>query len=269
MKAPRCKLAILSALIVSVLLSQTTDSVIAQTTAVASPAFDAATVKPVKEPDPNHMRDRTEGRRFTTRYTTLSNLLMMAYQLDPRQIIGGPAWVTTDEYDIDAVAVDATQLAQHREEMLQRLLADRFQLDFHRETRDMPVYVLTVAKDGPKLKAGDPAAPSGSGCQRLGVCSFRNDPVAHFSRWLQFAVLDRPVVDKTDLTGGFDFTLIWTPDETQFTALGMHIPPPADNPNGPPGLFTAIQEQLGLKLTPQKIPAEVLVIDRVERPSQD
>jgi uncharacterized protein (TIGR03435 family) len=266
MRTLRCTPAILSA----VLLLQPIQAALAQTSATSpAPGFEAAIIKPVKEPDPNRMRDRTEGRRFTTYNTTLRDLLMMAYQLDPRQITGGPAWVATDEYDIDAVAIDDTQLSQHREEMLQKLLADHFHLTFHREPREMSIYALTIAKDGARLKAGDPASPSNSGCQHLGACTFRNDPIAHFARWLQFAVLDRPVVDKTGLTGGYDFTLTWTPDESQFTALGMHIPPPADTPNAPPGLFTAIQEQLGLKLEPQKIPAEVLVIDHVERPSED
>jgi uncharacterized protein (TIGR03435 family) len=84
-----------------------------------------------------------------------------------------------------------------------------------------------------------------------------------------FAVLDRPVVDKTGFAGEFDFTLRWTPDETQFAGMGIHVPPLMDNPNAPPELFTAIQEQLGLRLEAQKIPSEVLVIDHVERPSEN
>ena len=233
------------------------------------PEFEVATIKPVKEPNPNRMHDRTAGRRFTTQYTTLRDLIMMSYQLDPRQIIGGPAWIATDEYDVDAVAGDERQLNDHTAEMLQRLLADRFKLTFHREQREMSVYALTIAKGGPKLKVADPNEAHGSGCAHLGVCSFRNDPLEHFARWLQFAVLDRPVQDKTGLAGSFDFSLSWTPDESQFTVMGIHAPPPTDNPNAPPGLFTAIQEQLGLKLEPQKIPSEVLVIDHVERPSEN
>ena len=84
-----------------------------------------------------------------------------------------------------------------------------------------------------------------------------------------YGVLDRPVVDKTGLAGEFDFTLQWTPDETQFAGMGIHVPPPVDNPNAPPGLFTAIEEQLGLRLEPQRIPSEVLVIDRAERPTEN
>jgi uncharacterized protein (TIGR03435 family) len=236
--------------------------------ATASPEFEAATIKPVKEPDPNRMNDRTDGRRYTTRNTTLRDLILMAYGVDRQQIAGGPAWIATDEYDVDAVAGEG-QMADHREEMLQKLLADRFKLAFHREQREQSIYALMVAKGGPKLKAADANEKQGSGCTRLGECAFRRDPLQHFARWLGYGVLDRPVVDKTGIAGEFDFTLQWTPDETQFAGMGIHVPPPVDNPNAPPGLFTAIQEQLGLMLEPQKIPSEVLVIDHAERPTEN
>ena len=176
--------------------------------------------------------------------------------------------MATDEYDVEAVAGDGVQVNEHLGELLQKLLADRFQLTFHREQQMMPVYALTVAKNGSKLKAAETSGGHGASCQHMGVCSFRSEPLAHFTRWLSFVVLDRPVVDKTGITGTFDFTLKWTPDETQFSALGLRAPSPEDNATAPP-LFEALQEQLGLKLEPQKIPAEVLVIDHVERPSQN
>jgi uncharacterized protein (TIGR03435 family) len=90
-----------------------------------------------------------------------------------------------------------------------------------------------------------------------------------FAGLLQAAVLDRPVVDQTGLQGRFDFPLKWTPDESQFADMGMKIPPPKDNADAPPGLFTAIQEQIGLKLESTKAPVEVLVIDHVEKPSEN
>jgi uncharacterized protein (TIGR03435 family) len=230
--------------------------------------FEVATIKPTEDPNPGRMHDRTDGRRYTTRYTTLRDLIMMAYGLDPRQIVGGPAWVATDEYDIDAVAADGVPAAGNWNVMLRKLLADRFQLTFHHEQREMNVYALTVAKGGPKLKAADPDEGHNSGCDRLGVCKFRAEPTVQFARWLQL-VMDKPVVDKTSIAGEFDFTLTWTPDESQFTSMGIRVPPAADNPNAPPGLFSALQEQLGLKLEPQKTQAEVLVIDHVERPSEN
>jgi uncharacterized protein (TIGR03435 family) len=242
----------------------------ASATSTASPEFEAATIKPVKEPDPNRMNDREEGRRFTTHYTTLSDLILMAYTIDRQQVVGGPAWITKDEYDVDAVAGEDIHNGEKLQAMLQKLLADRFQLTFHREQREMSVYSLTVAKGGPKLKAADPNVPAnGASCEHLGSCTYRGEPLEHFARWLGFVVLDKPVSDKTGLTGRYDFTLKWTPDETQFAGMDVHVPAPVDNPNAPPGLFTAIEEQLGLRLEVRKNPAEVLVIEHVERPTEN
>ena len=236
--------------------------------ASVAPVIEAATIKPVKEPSPNNMHDRTEGRRLSMRYTSLRDLMMMAYEVAPRQILGGPAWVATDEYDIDLVVADGVQVNQCEEAVLAELMADRFQLKFHREQRVMAVYVLEVAKGGPKLKAADANSVENSGCEHLGVCNFHKRTLANFARYMQFVVMDKPVVDKTGVTGEFDFTLKWMPDESQFNGMGFRVPVP-DGTAPLPGLFTAIQEQLGLKLEPQKIPAEVLVIDHVERPSEN
>jgi uncharacterized protein (TIGR03435 family) len=236
----------------------------------AAPQFEAATIKPVKEPNPSRMNDREDDRRFTTHYTTLSDLILMAYHVDRQQVVGGPAWMRADEYDVDAVASEDIKSGEQFQAMLQQLLADRFQLAIHRDQREMSVYTLTVAKGGSKLKAADPNGPgNGAGCDHPGVCHFRGEPLVHFARWMGFVVLAKPVNDKTGLEGKFDFDLTWTPDESQFAAMGIRVPTTADNPNAPPELFTAIQEQLGLKLEPQKVPAEVLVIDHVERPSEN
>ena len=86
---------------------------------------------------------------------------------------------------------------------------------------------------------------------------------------MQTAVLDRPVVDKTGLQGRWDFTLRWTPDETQFAGMGVRVPPPSNDPDAPPGLFTAFQEQLGLKLEASRAPVEVLVVDKIDKPSEN
>jgi uncharacterized protein (TIGR03435 family) len=234
----------------------------------ATPAFEVATIKLEKEPSPGRMQDRTDGRHYSTRYTTLRDLIMMAYGLDPRQIVGGPAWATADEYDIDAVTADGLPAAGNWDVMLRKLLTDRFQLTFHYEQREMGVYALVVAREGPKLKAAAATEGHSSGCDRLGICKFTGEPLEHFAYWLQL-VMDKPVVDKTGIAGKYDFGLTWTPDESQFTSMGIRVPPAADNPNAPPGLFAALQEQLGLKLEAQKTQAQVLVIDHVERPSAD
>lgn len=241
-------------------------------TATAALEFEAATIKPVKEPAPYRMHDSEEGRRFSTRYTSLRDLLQMAYGLDRQQVAGGPAWVATDEYDVDAVADGTVSLDGNEKQwkaMLQKLLADRFKLTTHRERREMTVYTLIVAKDGPKLKAAEPNGQPNKSCRSLGNCTFTKTPLVGFARFMGFVVLDKPVQDKTGIVGEFDFTLKWTPDDSQYAAMGVRVPQSIDNPNAPPGLFTAIQEQIGLKLEPQKIPNEVLVIDHVERPSEN
>jgi uncharacterized protein (TIGR03435 family) len=142
--------------------------------------------------------------------------------------------------------------------MYQKLLADRFHLIFHREVRDIPIYALTVAKGGPILKVADPSEDlntgnSGSGGQR--TLKFTNMSMPDFVLNMNLYE-DRPVIDQTSLSGRYDFTLKWTFDVSS-----------ENEPDAPPSLFTAIKEQLGLRVDAVKAPAEVLVIDHVERPS--
>jgi uncharacterized protein (TIGR03435 family) len=131
------------------------------------------------------------------------------------------------------------------------------------------VYVLSTAKSGEKLTRdqGDPQGIPGIFGRRPGQVNVRNANIGDFTQFLQGAVLDRPVLDQTGLTGRFDFALNWTPDDSQFSGRGAIIPPPTDGTNAPPNLFTAIQEQIGLKLDATKAPADVLVIDHIEKPS--
>jgi uncharacterized protein (TIGR03435 family) len=155
--------------------------------------------------------------------------------------------------------------------MVQKLLADRFKLTFHHDKKELSVYVLTVGKNGPKNIAKSestapgfsiPIMPTPGGI----MMAMRNATMTNFAVFgLQGAVLDRPVLDQTGLTDRFDFTLKWMPDDSQFG--GRMRVPPSDNPA--PGLFTAIQEQLDLKLDATKAPADVLVIDHVEKPSEN
>jgi uncharacterized protein (TIGR03435 family) len=148
------------------------------------------------------------------------------------------------------------------------VLADRFGLKVHDEKRELSVYALTVAKGGPKLtkSLGNPNGPPDDNFSTSAYMRETNTTMGEFAKAMQY-VLDRPEVDQTGLEGRWDFLLKWTPDESQFTALGYKIPPPTENPNAPPGLFAAIQEQIGLKLEAVKALAQVLVVDKVERPS--
>jgi uncharacterized protein (TIGR03435 family) len=130
---------------------------------------------------------------------------------------------------------------------------------------------MTVEKGGPKLTKND-TNPNGLPSlffKGLGVLPALNASMADLASVLQTTVLDRPVVDRTQLPGRFDFTLTWSPDDSQFRGLGVRVPAPSNDPSAPPGLFTAIQEQLGLRLEPTKAPVDVLIVDRMERPSDN
>jgi uncharacterized protein (TIGR03435 family) len=204
-------------------------------------------------------------------------LIAAAYSLSPRAISGGPAWVDSDHYDILARTPGEIRPNQQEQmSMLRDLLADRFKLTFHREQKIFPLYTLTVAKGGPKLKestVSPDAAPEGppplvfvlspEGVRLPG----RYATIAEMAAVMQRSLFDRPVVDKTGLSGRFDFDLEWTPDESQFNGNAVRVPGAADS--GKPDLFAAIQQQLGLKLEATKGPIEALVIDRIERPSDN
>jgi uncharacterized protein (TIGR03435 family) len=234
----------------------------------ANPSFDVATIKPSKPDAPGKMF-RVQGNRFSTLNTTLSDLIKMTYGVQDKQILGAPDWVYSEKYDIAAQPdVPGAPNQDQLKLMVKKLLADRFQLKFHNDKKELPAYVLTVAKGGPKMKKND-SDPNGLGgrfFRGLGVLTFTNSTMPDFCDLMQAAVLDRPVVDQTNLPGKWDFLLKWTPDESQFGGMGIKVPPPSDAADAPPPLFTAIQEQIGLKLEAEKAQVPVLVIDHVEKP---
>jgi uncharacterized protein (TIGR03435 family) len=235
----------------------------------ASPSFEVATIKPTK-PDEQRKLLVVRGNRFETVNTSMNNLISFAYGLHPKQIVGAPAWFDSDKFDIDGKPdIEGRPNDKQLKGMIQKLLADRFSLKFHRDKRELPVYVLSAAKSGPKLtkSEGDPNGLPGLFFRQLGALNVRNATMGDFTNLMQEAVLDRPVVNQTGLEGRYDFTLNWTPDDSQFGGLGAKIPPPTDNANAPPNLYTAVQEQMGLKLDATKALADVLVIDHVEKPS--
>jgi bla regulator protein blaR1 len=156
--------------------------------------------------------------------------------------------------------------------MIQKLLVDRFQLRFHTEKKELPVYAMVVARGGPKIavSAGDPSAFPGIGFGRepgVITLSGRNTGLNGVANGLQSNILDKPVVDQTGLTGRYDFQLRFTPDPTQSANFGGLEPANAADLNPPPDIFTAFEQQLGLKLQATKALVDVMVIDRIERPS--
>lgn len=208
------------------------------------------------------------GIQFTG--VTLRNLVSIAWGVRLFQVIGGPGWIDKEGFDIDALppidsanpADPATLSREQRKvgERLRSLLADRFGLTIHRESREQPVYVLVAAKEGPKLKESN----TGTNFIRAGRGSITGQSVSLRMLVINLAnVLDRQVIDKTGLTGSYDFELKWSPDIISSGPDGPPLPSDTEEPS----LFTALADQLGLKLEPAKGPVQVWVIDGIQRPS--
>jgi uncharacterized protein (TIGR03435 family) len=176
-----------------------------------------------------------------------------------------------EKYDVDGVPdIEGQPNSKQMRMLIASALEQRFGLKYHTEQREMTAYTLTVAKGGPKLTAtsdreGNPGNFLFAG---LGKLHTSNMSMKEFCHGMQEAVMDKPVVDQTGLTGRYDFNLNWTPDQSQFASFGAHIPPPnPDDPNAPPSLYTALQEQLGLKMDVTKANVDVMVIDHIDKPS--
>jgi uncharacterized protein (TIGR03435 family) len=239
----------------------------------ASPAFEVATIKPSKPDQAN--KYLMLGRRFKAVNYNLNGLIVFAYDAHPKQVIGAPAWAETDKFDIDAVP-DREGLASRDQwkTMVQKLLADRCKLSFHHDQKEMAVYVLTAGRTGPKLtrSLGNSMGLPGLGFRGRvgGDLTAYNATMGDFINFMTRNVkLDRPILDRTGVTGRYDFTLDWTPDDSQFDGAGGKMIPSAEGSSTLPSLYTAIQEQLGLRLEATKAPADVLVIDHVEKPSEN
>jgi uncharacterized protein (TIGR03435 family) len=234
--------------------------------------FEVASIRPSTPNAPGKLFT-VKGRDVITINTTLADIMTMAYDVHLNQISGGPSWMENDKFDVTArpLAEGVPNVDQLRG-LFKSLLADRFKLAVHTDKKEMAAYVLTVGTRGHKMtpNTANPTGLPGLGFKQLGVLGVVNANMGHFAGLMQSSVLDRPVVDRTGLQGRFDFTLTWTPDDSQFRSFGPRPPAPATpDPNAPPGLFTAIQEQLGLRLERANAPVDVIVIDRVEKPSEN
>jgi uncharacterized protein (TIGR03435 family) len=270
----------------------------------SSPKFDAASIRPCEGLGPGVRAGSSSPSpgRLTSRCATVADLIRTAYVMFANgrynpyasaPASGGPGWVYSSRYDINAEAGDASSETMQGP-MLQALLEDRFNLKIHRETREIPVYDLIVAKGGLKLHALEPAScpPTMSSAETVALLQ-AGKPLPKFCGTVRFGpkmadvhgltvdefsknigrVLDRPIVDKTGIAGLFDFHLEFARDEATPGLLpggALHFTDaPVDDPPGGPSILTAFQEQLGLKLDPAKGPGEFLVIDNVTRPSEN
>ncbi len=266
----------------------------------SSPSFEVASIKPAKSGSQGMFIRIQPGGRFSANGITMKSLMQEAYGVKEAQIAEAPPWFDSERFDIQAkpdellgAEIDKLSPEQRKDkimQMLQALFVDRLKLKLGHESRDLSVYELVVAKNGPKFHESTfkppeklPASPPpptkgrtpGQGIWMTG----RGNLTVTYGGLDMFAtvlsrIVGRIVLDKTGLTGKYDFKLQWTPDESQGPAL------PGGPPNGPngappppessgPSLFTAIQEQLGLKLQSEKAPVDVLVIEHVEKPSEN
>jgi len=235
----------------------------------AKPKFDVVTVKPS---DPNRPGKlfTMRGRHIVTINTNANDLVSFAYGVHAKQIVGAPEWFGTEKFDVDGVPdVDGQPSSDQMKMLIQDVLRQRFNLQFNHEERTLSVYALTVAKGGPKMMVtqNKPSDNRNFMFRGLGKLVVTNSSMKDVCNGFQGAVMDRPVVDQTGLTDRYDFNLNWTPDDSQFTQMGARGAPPTEDPNAPPSLYTALQEQLGLKMEPVKASAEALVVDHVEKPS--
>jgi len=243
------------------------------------PSFEVASVRANTSPDPHGHIGPDGGHRFTAVNQTVRALVRVAYGLHDFQILGGPKWLDTDRFDVLAVTLGSPRDFPL---MLQSLLEERFNLRFHKEAREFPIFALVIARpNSPGLRKSSVdcgrvmmgALEEGRPLPSVKVCGGQNPPgrltaggftmanlALHLSR-----IVGRHVVDRTGLPGGFDFDLKWAP----IPVLGPSVPDDRLAMTDGPSIYTALQEQLGLKLERARGPIEVLIIDRVEHPPPD
>jgi uncharacterized protein (TIGR03435 family) len=226
----------------------------------AQPQFEVASIKAHDGPV-TISGTSFSGSRVTEAAVTLIDLVTDAYGLRYDQVAAGPTWAKSDRFDIAAKAPgDGPVNLELMRPMLQSLLADRFQMKVHREMREVPVYELVVGKNGPKLKESAPDTKSNYRVRSSGTgmhMVVNKGAMDQLARQLSNTA-GRPVINKTALNGTYDYTLDWMPADS--------APSPDSNVVS---IFTAVQEQLGLKLEPAKGPVDTLVIDRAEKPSEN
>jgi uncharacterized protein (TIGR03435 family) len=229
--------------------------------------FAVATIKP-SAPDAVVLT-QIRGNRFVTEGTTFVDVFKYAYNVHPDQVVGGPGWLRTEKFDILAdPETEKRPSSEQMKAMVQQLLVERFHLVMHHEQKFLSVYAVVKTADTPKLtkSTADPSGIPVVGYNPGGELQVGNATMANFATFLQRFVLDRPAVDQTGIAGHFDLVLRWTPDN--FRAGGKLGDSPEDV-SGLPSLFTAMKEQLGLKLQPTKAATDVFLIDRVEQPSEN
>jgi uncharacterized protein (TIGR03435 family) len=245
--------------------------------ATKAPAFEVASIKLSKSGDSGENSDSRNGRFTATNVSVKTLIEYDAYGIPRAQIAGGPDWLSSEKFDIAAKADDATaermKTLSNAEEthllrqMVQQLLADRFKLAVHWESKELPVYALVVAKGGPKLAATKDTSGGTSTSGSNGKLNAKGVTMKKLAQTLTQILgreLGRDVIDKTGVEGRYDLVLTWSPQDN---SAAMTTPSSDTSAAAGPSIFTALQEQLGLKLESTKGQVETLVIDHVEQPS--
>ncbi len=218
----------------------------------AAPRFEVASIKLSADPSSGSSGINTGHGRLKATNVTLKRCIMGAFGLGPNQIAGGPDWLDSDRFDIEAKSDRPEDGDRELMVLLQTLLGERFKLAVHHDTKTISAYVLELAKYGPKLeKTEDEQARTNNG---RGLIEARNITMSRFAEVLS-RQMDLPVVDNTGLKGAFNLKLEWTPGDASIDT-GLSI-------------FTAVQQQLGLRLQSRRAPVETLVIDHAEKPSEN
>jgi uncharacterized protein (TIGR03435 family) len=239
----------------------------------AKPKIEVATIKPADPDRPGWWINVNRSGMLNTHNTTLSDLIKFAYDLHPKQVIGAPAWFDTDKFDISAKP-DKPGLPNINQMkiMLQALLVERFSLEFHKDKRELSAYAITVAKGGSKIQKETSAPvplPNFGGAPQRGF-NVRNATLAEFASVMQAQFMDQPVVDQTGLGDTrYTFILKFTPDPGMRPFGGAAPPeaPPAQDADAPPDLYLAMEQQLGLRMQKTKAPVDVMVLEKIEKPS--
>jgi uncharacterized protein (TIGR03435 family) len=251
----------------TIFLALTTAYFFAQSAPV--PVFDVSVIRPTSalSNDRSHIWSAPNDGDYKAQNVTLKQLIQSSFNIPASRILEGPSWLGSTKFDLEARAdptIDAQLKAlpqdearQQKRTMQQALLADRFHLVTHTETRELPIYALVVAKSGLVNLTKANGTTINTGNNHLSIEGGDNTMTLLADALSQ--TVGRVVVDKTGITGRYLVTLKWTPDGV----------PPSEKPDAPPSIFTALQEQLGLKLEPQKAPVPVLVVDHAEMPSDN
>jgi uncharacterized protein (TIGR03435 family) len=227
------------------------------------PTFEAASIKPsgVEE---GHTSSHTRTGYIVIKNLNLKGLVGLAYGVREERVSGGPKWIAADRFDVEGRAAGPANNADLLL-MLQSTLAERFQLTTHRETILTPGFALTVAKGGLKIHPDKTEGEEGTHSNARGKVEAERLSMAGFANWLS-RQLRTPVVDMTDIKGGFTFKLEWTPENPRPSATPDGPPP---EPASGPSLYTVLAKELGLKLESKKLPIEMIVIDKAEKPTEN